>query len=113
MAYQYGAGGSGPDAPGVGYTGILIANPVYAEGGGDVSLDAGEDVLGRRDVWQEADSALFTTSRAATVTSWIACTAEETATALSTIGDVTNVLVNPQLFQEGVGALGGGNITVV
>ena len=35
--------------------GILIADPVYADGGGSVSLTAGRDVLGRRDSLLESE----------------------------------------------------------
>ena len=44
--YNYGA-------KGLGYAGILVADPVYADGGGSVSLTAGGDVLGRRDTQLE------------------------------------------------------------
>src|SRR3546814_20026390 len=46
--FSYGVGGQSNLA------GILVHDTVYAEGGGDISLNAGNDVLGRRDVWQEA-----------------------------------------------------------
>jgi hypothetical protein len=105
--YQYGAdnGGFGQD----GFTGIMITNPVYLTGGGSITLNAGLDVLSRRDVWDETrldddynnNSAQF---------SWIG--SGDQAWRVGTVGDITNIMINPQLFTEGVGALGGGDITI-
>lgn len=102
--YQYGAGELG--GQNVGYAGILIANPVYAEGGGNVSLNAGRDVLGRRDVFEEVLLSTYDSS----AYSWIGNSDQPWRT--GGIGNVNNALINPQLFHEGVGALAGGNITV-
>jgi hypothetical protein len=102
--YLYGAKRGAGD----GFTGIAIANPVYATGGGNVSLKAGRDVLSRRDVWGEAR--LFANYNNTTYFSWIG--SSDQAWRLGSIGSVTDILVNPQLFSEGVGALGGGNVSV-
>ncbi len=103
--YQYGATG-GNDNPG--FTDIMIANPVYAEGGGDISLTAGNDVLSRRDVWGEARLAANWNNTG--YFNWIG--SADQAWRVGSVGDITNILINPQLFSEGVGALGGGNVTV-
>jgi len=110
VTYHYGAGGSATDT-GVGMPGVLIANPDYADGGGDVSLTAGQDVLGSRDVWSTARIA---DSYSALVGqfhyTWIG-TGDQMWRS-GTIGNASDVRIDPQLFQEGVGALGGGNIDV-
>lgn len=102
-SYAYGQGS--------GYAGILIANPVYAEGGGDVSLDAGLDVLGRRDTTLEAQlGGVGRPLPSTTPYSWIGTGDQPWRT--GAIAGVANVEVNPQLFAEGIGTLGGGDITV-
>lgn len=92
-----------------GYSSILIANPVYATGGGDLTVSAGQDVLGRRDVWLESrlgDNG----GGAAFGYSWIGN--GDQAWRTGEVGAATDIRINPQLFQEGLGALGGGNISV-
>lgn len=103
--YQYGAGSSGN----VGFSGIMIANPVYLTGGGSISLTAGNDVLSRRDAWDEARLADDYQNNGIFY-SWIG--SGDQPWRVGTVGDITNILINPQLFTEGVGALGGGNITI-
>ncbi len=98
---------------GDGYAGIEIANPVYLTGGGSISLTAGHDVLSRRDGWTAAQ---LTTGYGggyfgvAGFFPWIG--SPDQAWRVGSVGDVTNILINPQLFTEGVGALGGGNIAI-
>jgi filamentous hemagglutinin family protein len=107
--YRYGAGAS-PTANGVGFTDIMLADPVYAEGGGNVTLTAGLDVLGRRDVAQTARlNTDFNTSQSLGY-SWIGQGDQPWRT--GAIGAVTDVRIDPQLFQEGVGTLGGGSISI-
>jgi filamentous hemagglutinin family protein len=107
--YRYGAGSS-PVAFGVGFTGILPANPVYADGGGDVSLSAGQDVLGRRDLMQSARLNLDYSSAQSLGYSWIGQGDQPWRT--GSIGAATDIRIDPQLFHEGLGALGGGSISV-
>ncbi|HEX2592272.1 MAG TPA: filamentous hemagglutinin family protein, partial [Rhizomicrobium sp.] len=107
--YRYGAGGA-PDAQGVGYTGILIANPVYAEGGGDVELNAGRDVLGRRDMWAESRLATYYDRSSLFGYDWIGSGTQPWRT--GQVDTDTEIRIDPQLFTDGVGALGGGDTTV-
>ena len=107
-SYTYGGGVSAVRS---GYTGILIANPVYADDGGDVSLDAGVDVLGRRDVFQESRlGGVGPVSPISQPFSWIGGGDQPWRT--GTIGSTVNARIDPQLFEEGVGTLGGGNISI-
>ncbi|HEY2446612.1 MAG TPA: filamentous hemagglutinin family protein [Rhizomicrobium sp.] len=110
--YQYGDGGKNgdPSVQGVGYSGIVITNPVYAEGGGNISLTAGNDINSRRDVWQEALLAKYYDQTSSFGYDWIGTS--DQAWRLGEVGTITNILINPQLFADGVGALGGGNVSV-
>ena len=102
--YLYGAGG---DSGTAGFAGVLITNPVYAEGGGDITITAGGNVLGRRDVWQtERISKFFDLSPY----TWIGT--GDQAWRTGSIGQFANIMINPQLFTDGVGALGGGDISI-
>jgi hypothetical protein len=107
--YRYGAGGT-PDVPGAGYSGILIANSVYADGGGNVSLDANGNVLGRSNLWQSARLSTYYDSSNSFGYGWIGNSDQPWRTGI--VGDITNIQVNPQLFGSGVGTLGGGSISV-
>jgi filamentous hemagglutinin family protein len=110
VPYLYGAGGDS-SATGVGLSGVLIANPVYADGGGSISLSAGQDVLGRRDVWQQVRIAEnYYTFITAGLETWIG--PPDQMWRSGAIGNASDVRINPQLFQEGIGALAGGNITI-
>jgi len=105
--YAYGAGGT-PQFDG--FAGILVANPVYADGGGNVSLTAGQNVSGRRDVWQETRLAFYDI---ATTNGYSWLGESDQPWRVGEIGDITNIQINPQLFSSGVATLGGGNITIV
>jgi filamentous hemagglutinin family protein len=107
--YQYG-GQPKNGSQNIGFAGILIANPVYATGGGNVSLTAGQDVLSRRDVWGEERLAQ-NFNNFSTFYNWIG--SADQAWRSGSVGALTNILINPQLFSEGVGALGGGDISVI
>ncbi|MBV9570043.1 MAG: filamentous hemagglutinin family protein [Alphaproteobacteria bacterium] len=107
--YQYGAGGA-PDSPGVGYSGILIANPVYLTDGGDISMQAGADILGRRDVWTSGLIGRYYNATNGFGYTWIGQGDQPWRTGRT--GTAPNLRINPQLFTEGVGALGGGNIRI-
>lgn len=75
--------------------------PVLAWGGGDLSLTAGRDVLGNRDVWSERF-----------------LEAGETVGQISQrwrtgdIGVDTEIGIAPRYFTSGVGALAGGDVTI-
>lgn len=91
---------------------ILLTDPVYADGGGSVSVSAGRDVLGRRDAWSEA----FRVQRGATHVGsptqlWRPGTIGGGDSALI-VDQRVNIRINPQLFGSGLGALGGGDIAV-
>jgi filamentous hemagglutinin family protein len=107
--YRYGAGGT-PDVAGAGYNGVLIANPVYAEGGGNITLNAGGNVLGRGNVWQAALIDTYYDITSSYGYSWIGNGDQPWRS--GAVGNITNIQVDPQLFQGGVGTLGGGSITV-
>jgi filamentous hemagglutinin family protein len=113
--YRYGEGASiiggsrlNP-SNGAGVPGILLANPVYLDGGGDVTLQAGGSVLGRRNIWQETRIADVFQASAGIGYPWIG---PDQAWRIGVIGGTPNVEINPQLFSEGVGALGGGDIRI-
>ncbi len=107
--YLYGAGGN-TTTQGTGLAGVLLADPVFADGGGDVTLAAGRDVKGRRDLWQEARIDFAYDALNSFLYSWIG-TADQ-AWRSGVIGNASVVRIDPQLFQEGVGALGGGDIRI-
>jgi filamentous hemagglutinin family protein len=99
--------------------------PVLAVDGGDVSIAAGQDVSGRRDVWAEKNVGtpmLYTRSTIGT--------GDNSSTAIGTfvpagyvggesqrwrvgqVGQATQLAVAPQLFTSGVGALAGGDVSI-
>ncbi|HEY4079018.1 MAG TPA: filamentous hemagglutinin family protein [Rhizomicrobium sp.] len=98
--YNYGYGTHAVGAPG-----ILIADPQYLEGGGDIAVSAGHDVEGRRDGYLSA-AIQYGVAQG----SWIGAPDEPWRT--GSVGANTAAAIDPQLFAEGIGALGGGNITV-
>jgi filamentous hemagglutinin family protein len=127
LSYSYGyAVSTGDDdttpAPMKGLGGLLVDDVQYLAGGGDVSLAAGGDVLGRRDLYSElrlyksGTSSLTDTSGGAGGVNFIGRYDQPWRTgSIGGAGDsvkATNVLINPQLFSEGLGALGGGDISV-
>ncbi|MEI9991673.1 MAG: filamentous hemagglutinin family protein [Rhizomicrobium sp.] len=88
-----------------GTVGVLIADDVYAEGGGDVSVTAGGDVLGRRDL--SVGTALYYGSSHET---WNGSSDEPWRT--GAVSANTWAQIDPQLYRSGVGALGGGDIAI-
>ena len=105
--------------------GRLQTNPVYATGGGSITLTAGQDVLGRRDVWSEA----FNSNSVSTYTIGGIDHSPSGADMIGSgdqrwrVGAIgldeagnpmfeTNIRINPQLFSSGIGTLGGGDVTV-
>ncbi|MCK9917118.1 filamentous hemagglutinin family protein [Microbacteriaceae bacterium K1510] len=101
-AYAYGT--KQASGPTTGYPGMLIVDPVYAEGGGDITIDAGRDVLSRRDAYMTAAYGYK-----GGTSSWMG-NVDEPWRASGAVA--TSAAIDPQLFSEGLGALGGGDITV-
>ncbi|WP_196221854.1 filamentous haemagglutinin family protein [Sphingobium sp. CAP-1] len=83
--------------------GLLVADPAYLTGGGDISVGAAGSILGRRDVFNEV--------RAANA-SFSFIGAADQPWRVGSVGATVNLRVNPQLFTSGVGALGGGSIAL-
>ncbi|ATY34220.1 hypothetical protein CVN68_21530 [Sphingomonas psychrotolerans] len=81
--------------------GLSDTQPLLAYGGGDLSLMAGRDVLGNRDVWSER---------------WL--DAGPTGGQISQrwrtggVGIDTEIGIAPRYFTSGVGALAGGDVTI-
>ncbi len=98
ITYTYGAGTGATSVPG-----ILIADPVYAEDGGDISVSAGNDVLGRRDAYLAASA---DRNAAGSPFAWVGAGDEPWRT--GSVGSNTSAAIDPQLFTDGLGTLGGG-----
>ncbi|MEP9360952.1 filamentous haemagglutinin family protein [Sphingomonas sp. KR3-1] len=88
-------------------TALSDTPPVLAYGGGDLSLAAGRDVLGTRDVWSER------------VLSLANGTPQDPSIGVSSqrwrVGDIavdTEIGIAPRYFTSGVGALAGGDVTI-
>jgi hypothetical protein len=100
-AYSYGITTNKDSVPG-----ILIANPDYLTGGGNISIAAGNSVLGRRDDW-------LTESIGQGISlppNWVGPVDEPWRT--GGVGAQTSAAIDPQLFTEGIATLGGGDIIV-
>jgi filamentous hemagglutinin family protein len=104
LNYSYGAQFSFP--------GFLIVDPVYAHGGGSVSLAAGGSVLGRRDTLLENTLGGYQGLQERTyyLVPWVGSSDQPWET--GSVGATVNGQINPQLFQEGIGTLAGGDISV-
>lgn len=97
--------------------GVSGNQPVLANGGGDISLEAGRDVLGRRDEWTQmfgTTGQTFTGARNNESTA-----ASDTAGRQSTqpwrtgvIGNHTEIGLAADYFRSGVGALAGGDASI-
>lgn len=87
--------------------GVARNQPVYAEGGGDVSLSAGGDILSRRDTYTGATSAALNQQGGLAMIG-----SARQPWRMGQIGMATDIRINPQLFTEGLGTLGGGDIRV-
>jgi filamentous hemagglutinin family protein len=100
-SYAYGSIGGGS-------SGILDFNPVYAEGGGNLYLSAGVDILSQRDTFQQLKAVNSTSNPllGASTQPWRIGVPSNLA------NSVVNAQIDPQAFREGVGALGGGDITL-
>lgn len=106
-------------------TGRLQVNPVYATGGGSISLAAGQDILGRRDVWSETLNSNEPegidrggVARTPSGSNMVGTGEQRWRVGSIGIDDqgnaelATNIRINPTLFSSGVGALGGGDVSV-
>lgn len=96
--------------------GLSDSAPVLARGGGDVLLEAGRDVLGRRDAWSEAYL-----SAGQSYNDCLTCRSTSAGFAIGDpsqrwrtgqIGDDTEIGISPQYFTSGAGALGGGDVSI-
>jgi filamentous hemagglutinin family protein len=94
--------GQGSDDP----VGVLVGDLAFAENGGDVTVRAGEDVLGRRDM-ARVGGLLRTTTR--DYRDW---SADYEPWRQGQVGLGAAVRINPAGFYEGFGALAGGDVTV-
>lgn len=101
-------------------TGRLQTNPVFATGGGSISVAALNDVLGRRDVWSESqlNPAGGTVTIGGIDHSLAGLNMIGTGDQRWRVGDMggnglaTTIRINAQQFSSGLGTLGGGDITV-
>ncbi len=96
--------------------GAALANPVYATGGGDISLVTFGNVASRRDLLLESrsqDANVNVKYRGSADMPWRVGVAGSNLQQQDKVGlQETNIRINAQMFSEGLGALGGGNITV-
>ncbi|MEA3390693.1 MAG: filamentous hemagglutinin family protein [Pseudomonadota bacterium] len=94
---------------GSGKSGVVIVDPVNLTGGGDIALTAAGDVTGWRD-------AVF--AGQFPPTPWAGVTRDgneflyQPWRIAQNDANATSAAINPQLFREGIGALGGGDIVV-
>lgn len=87
-------------------TGVLVGDLSFAEAGGDVTVTAGADVLGRRDM-ARVGGLLRTTTR--DYRDW---SADYEPWRQGQVGLGATVRINPAGFYEGFGTLGGGDVTI-
>jgi filamentous hemagglutinin family protein len=95
--------------------GLSDSQPVLATGGGDVGVAAGRDVLGAQDQWSEQYLGTGARTSAGAVSTSAGATIGQTVQRWRT-GDVavdTEIGIAPRYFTSGVGALGGGDMSVV
>lgn len=104
--------------------GRLQANPVFATGGGAITVEAGNDILGRRDVWNEvvgvsASGAHKVGGIQRNFTNIAMYGAGDQRWRVGAIGsdpaDIlgsTYIRVNPQAFTSGIATLGGGDVSL-
>jgi len=111
--YRYGTG----LLSGSGQAGVLVANAQAAEDGGDIAVTAGGDVLGRRSV--DLEAAIGSGAGSLASLNWVGygshpwrSGAVNTVTSQFPGLPLTRILSNPQLFADGIGTLGGGDIRI-
>jgi filamentous hemagglutinin family protein len=110
VTYAYGASAVSVGSDGL--PGVMMANPVYAQGGGNISVTAGRDVLGRRDVWLETTTTTATANGNFLIADYAWIGNGDQPWRSGAVNQITDIRLDPQLFQEGLGALAGGNVTV-
>lgn len=96
-SFRYGRGAQSALA------GLFANDPVYLTGGGDIGVGALGNVLGRRDVYGEARVANANFSFIGS---------SDQPWRVGSIGDTVNQRINSQLFTSGIGALGGGSLSL-
>lgn len=72
-------------------TGVKSIGAVYANGGGNLLINAGGAVIGRRDVWSDFYGSAWRAGR---------------------VGPITNLVSLPEYFTSGIATLAGGDIAV-
>ncbi len=100
--------------------GLLDSASLFTGGGGSVSLAAGNDVIGRRDVWGEINL-----NGGIAITTTLPGLLDEVTTfnnarigsrgqrwRTGNVGNDTQITLIPQLFSSGVAALAGGNVKI-
>lgn len=97
--------------------GRLQVNPEFASGGGSITINALDNVLGRRDVWSEAfnvsGNRIGGVDRTPTGLDMTGTGDQRwRAGNVSTAGLATTIRVNAQQFSSGLGTLGGGDVSI-
>ncbi|HVJ51878.1 MAG TPA: filamentous hemagglutinin family protein [Aliidongia sp.] len=94
----------------------LVSDPVWADGGGNVSISAGKDIIG---IETPTDPDGSETGKAGTFTgqmwsSWFYYGGQSTSDAITPFagGTQTSSWINYATFFQGIGALGGGNVSL-
>jgi filamentous hemagglutinin family protein len=90
------------------FDGVLQGAAIHATGGGSIFVSAGRDILARRDVWSEDYG-----SQVDSDPDFQSIGSGDQRWRTGTIGQVTDIRINPQLFSSGIGALAGGHVTLV
>lgn len=113
-SYQYGKGNSSAASNAQGIAGVLLVDPVYLDGGGNINIVAGQNVLGRTDefFYSEVLAPGVYSNYQLNRNIYPFIGSVDTPWYVGSVGQTNTVAINPQLFRSGVGALGGGNITI-
>ncbi|WP_226015741.1 filamentous haemagglutinin family protein [Novosphingobium sp. FKTRR1] len=87
---------------------------VLATGGGSVWLNAGGDVLGRRDLWSERFLGAGATYSGNQLTTYDVTQIGDASQRwrAGVVGQDTEIAIAPKYFSSGVGALAGGDVTI-
>ena len=97
--------------------GFSDASPVLAKGGGDLSIEAGRDVLSRRDLWNDFNLRTARTyslnGPQETTRPTLSIGAESQLWRVGSIGVDTEIGAAYRYFASGVGALAGGDLDIV
>jgi hypothetical protein len=87
--------------------GVIIADAIALTGGGNIRLDARQDIFGRRDVYFDR---IFGVKQQDY--EWNGLLSQRWRPGDVTAPTSRPSVINPQLFRDGIGTLGGGDITV-